>query len=482
MSEFTNDARKMLELVGGRENIVSFTHCATRMRFVLADDKKADVKGIEALSCVKGSFTQGGQFQVIIGNKVSQFFDEFSAVSNMDGVDKQEVKKAAKGNMNLLQRAVANLAEIFAPIIPAIIVGGLILGFRNIIGDIKLLEDGTKAITEVYPFWSGVYNFLWLAGEAIFTFLPVGVTWSVCKKMNVDQMLGIVLGITLVSPQLMSASDYVAAVEAGDPVKYWDFGSFHINMVGYQSQVIPAILVGLVFAVIYRFLKKHVPEVISMIVVPFCSLIPAIILAHTIIGPFGRMLGDGLAGVIMAGFNSSFAWLFSGIYGLLYPLLVITGLHHSMLPIDLQTVATMGGIYTFPVVALSNIAQASAVMAFVFVNRKDAKAREVGIPSFISGYLGVTEPAMFGVNLKYLYPFVGAMLTSGVMGIVSRLFGVIANSVGVGGLPAFLSMRGDKILAYILCIVIDIALAFLLTVVLSKTKLKDMGVHYESGK
>ena len=426
MSEFTNDARKMLELVGGRENIVSFTHCATRMRFVLADDKKADVKGIEALSCVKGSFTQGGQFQVIIGNRVSQFYDEFSAVSNMDGVDKQEVKKAAKGNMNLLQRAVANLAEIFAPIIPAIIVGGLILGFRNIIGDIKLLEDGTKAITEAYPFWSGVYNFLWLAGEAIFTFLPVGVTWSVCKKMNVDQMLGIVLGITLVSPQLMSASDYVAAVEAGDPVKYWDFGSFHINMVGYQSQVIPAILVGLVFAVIYRFLKKHVPEVISMIVVPFCSLIPAIILAHTIIGPFGRMLGDGLAGVIMA--------------------------------------------------------QASAVMDFVFVNRKDAKAREVGIPSFISGYLGVTEPAMFGVNLKYLYPFVGAMLTSGVMGIVSRLFGVIANSVGVGGLPAFLSMRGDKILVYILCIVIDIALAFLITVVLSKTKLKDMGVHYESGK
>ena len=176
MSEFTNDAKKMLELVGGRDNIVSFTHCATRMRFVLADDKKADVKGIEELSCVKGSFTQGGQFQVIIGNKVSQFFDEFSAVSNMDGVDKQEAKKAAKGNMNLLQRAVANLAEIFAPIIPAIIVGGLILGFRNVIGDIKLLENGTKAITEVYPFWAGAYNFLWLAGEAIFTFLPVGIT------------------------------------------------------------------------------------------------------------------------------------------------------------------------------------------------------------------------------------------------------------------------------------------------------------------
>lgn len=475
MSELRNDAKSMLELIGGKDNIVSFTHCATRMRFVLVDDKKANVKEIENLSCVKGSFTQGGQFQIIIGNKVSSFYDEFSKISNLTGVDKQETKKAAKGNMNTLQRLVANLAEIFAPIIPAIIVGGLILGFRNIIGDIKLLEGGTKSITELYQFWAGVYNFLWLIGEAIFVFLPVGITRSVCRKMNVDENLGIVLGITLVSPQLMSASDYVSALEAGEAIRYWDFGAFHINMVGYQSQVIPAILVGIVFAYIYRFLKKYVPEVISMIVVPFCSLIPAVLLAHTVIGPFGRMIGDGLAGVIMAGFNSSFSWLFSGIYGLLYPLLVITGLHHSMLPIDLQTVATMGGIYTFPVVALSNIAQAAAVMAFVFIHKNDNKIKEVGIPSFISGYLGVTEPAMFGVNLKYLYPFIAAMISSGIMGMISRIFGVIANSVGVGGIPAFLSMRGDKILIYIVCILIDIVLTFAITVILSKTKLREYG-------
>lgn len=475
MAEFSKDAERLLELVGGKENIVSFTHCATRMRFVLADEKKADISKIEELSSVKGTFTQGGQFQVIVGNKVSMFFDEFSKISNMDGVDKQEAKAAAKGNMNLLQRAVANLSEIFAPIIPAIIVGGLILGFRNIIGDIKLLEDGTKAITEVYQVWAGIYNFLWLIGEAIFVFLPVGITWSVCKKMNVDQMLGIVLGITLVSPQLMSAGDYVAAIEVGDAVKSWDFGAFHINMVGYQSQVIPAILVGIVFAIFYRFLKKRVPEMISMIVVPFCSLVPTVLLAHTVIGPFGRMLGDGLASIVMAGFNSSVSWLFSGVYGLVYPLLVITGLHHSMLPVDLQTVATMGGIYTFPVIALSNVAQASAVMAFVFLHKKDAKVKEVGIPSFVSGFLGVTEPAMFGINLKYLYPFIGAMLASGVSSVVSRAFGVIANSVGVGGLPAFLSMRGDKMLIFIMCMVLDIVLAFMFTMILSKTKLKSYG-------
>lgn len=463
----------MLELLGGKENIVSFTHCATRMRFVLKDQKQADVKAIEELSCVKGSFTQGGQFQIIIGNKVSTFYDDFVEASGIEGVSKAEVKTEAKGNLNLLQRLLANLAEVFAPIIPAIIVGGLILGFRNIIGDIALLENGTKTITAVYPFWNGVYNFLWLIGEAIFTFLPVIITYSVCKKMNSDPVLGIVLGITLVSPQLMSASDYVQAVATGGDIKTWDFGAFHINMVGYQSQVIPAILVGILFSVLYKFLKKHVPEMISMIVVPFFSLVPAVLLAHTVIGPFGRVIGDGLAKIIQVGFDSSFSWIVSGIYGLLYPLMVITGLHHAMLPIDLQAAETVGGIYTFPVVALNNIAQASAVVAFVIINRRNAKAKEVGVPAFISGYLGVTEPAMFGINLKYLYPFVGAMLATGVTGMISRLIGVIANSVGVGGLPAFLSMKAQYMLPYIGVMALCIVLSILFTLLLSKTSLNS---------
>lgn len=477
--DMNRDATALLGLLGDKDNIVSFTHCATRMRYVLKDHKKTDIEKIESLPSVKGSFTQGGQYQVIIGTNVADFYDEFVKVSGLKGQAKQEVKQAAKSDMNLIQKGVSNLAEIFVPIIPAIIVGGLILGFRNVIGDIKMLDNGTKTIASVFPFWQGTYDFLWLIGEAIFIFLPVMVTWSVCKKMKVDQALGIVLGLTLVSPQLMSASDYIQAVKLGKAVKNWDFGAFHINMVGYQSQVIPAILVGILFAYLYRFFKKHIPDVVSMIFVPFLSLIPAVILAHTIVGPFGRALGDGLAGIIMAGFNSPVSWLFSGIYGLLYPLLVITGLHHSMLPIDLQTVATMGGIYTFPVVALSNIAQATATMAFVYINRKDKAIQEVGIPSFVSGFLGVTEPAMFGINLKYFYPFVSAMLAAGIMGCISRLFGVIANSVGVGGIPAFLSMRGDKMLIYLALIVIDIILSFVLTLIISKTKIKNMG--YKKG-
>lgn len=212
---------------------------------------------------------------------------------------------------------------------------------------------------------------------------------------------------------------------------------------------------------------------ISMIVVPFFSLVPAVLLAHTVIGPFGRVIGDGLAKIIQVGFDSSFSWIVSGIYGLLYPLMVITGLHHTMFPIDLQAAETVGGIYTFPVVALNNIAQASAVVAFVIINRRNAKAKEVGVPAFISGYLGVTEPAMFGINLKYLYPFVGAMLATGVTGMISRLIGVIANSVGVGGLPAFLFMKAQYMLPYIGVMALCIVLSILFTLLLSKTSLNS---------
>lgn len=182
MGKYTGDARELLKYVGGIENINAVKHCVTRMRFVLNDPSIADIDSIEKLKSVKGTFTQAGQFQVIIGNAVSDFYNDFVEISGVSGVNKEEAKQAAKSNMTLLQKIMANIAEIFAPLIPAIIVGGLILGFRNIIGDIKMFEDGTKALVEISVFWNGVYSFLWLIGEAIFHFLPVGITWSITKK------------------------------------------------------------------------------------------------------------------------------------------------------------------------------------------------------------------------------------------------------------------------------------------------------------
>ena len=178
MGKYIDDSKALLEYVGGKENISAVTHCVTRMRFVLKDTSKADKEKIEALKCVKGTFIQAGQFQVIIGNTVTDFYNDFVNVSGIEGVSKDSVKDAAKSNMSFIQKLMANLAEIFSPLIPAIIVGGLILGFRNIIGDVKFFEDGTKTLIEISQFWAGTYSFLWLIGEAIFHFLPVGIVWA----------------------------------------------------------------------------------------------------------------------------------------------------------------------------------------------------------------------------------------------------------------------------------------------------------------
>lgn len=229
MGRYTNDAKELLLLVGGRENIAAVSHCITRMRFVLNDPKKADVQKIEAMKVVKGSFTQAGQFQVIIGNTVSDFYNDFIAVAGIEGVSKDAVKSAAKQNQNVVQRIMTALAEIFAPLIPAIIVGGLILGFRNCIDSLYLFENGTKTLCDISQFWSGVDQFLWLIGEALFHMLPVGICWSVTRKMGTTQMLGIVLGLTLVSGQLLNA--YAVAGTAAADIPKWDFGFVYAPLV-----------------------------------------------------------------------------------------------------------------------------------------------------------------------------------------------------------------------------------------------------------
>ena len=473
MGKYSDECKKLLEYVGGKENIGAVSHCVTRMRFVLNDPKKADVSGIEKLPSVKGTFTQAGQFQVIIGNTVSSYYNDFTEVAGIDGVSKDAVKAAAKQNQNIVQKAMSNLAEIFAPLIPAIIVGGLILGFRNVIGEIKMLEDGTKTLIEVSQFWSGVYSFLWLIGEAIFHFLPVGIVWSITKKMGTTQMLGIVLGITLVSPQLLNAYD-VATTAASD-IPVWDFGFAQVKMIGYQAQVLPAILAGFTLVYLEKGLRKICPSVISMIVVPFFSLLIAVILAHTVLGPIGWAIGSWISNVVNAGLASTFNWLFAAIFGFLYAPLVITGLHHMSNAIDLQLISDFGGTNLWPMIALSNIAQGSAVLAMIFLQKKDAKAKEVSIPACISCYLGVTEPAMFGVNLKYVFPFICAMVGSAVAAVISVASGVRAAAIGVGGLPGILSILPQYIPVFAICMLVAIVIPFILTLIVGKRKLAATG-------
>lgn len=290
MGKYAEHARQLLQLVGGKENIAAVSHCMTRMRFALAEPGKAYVKAIEAMKVVKGSFTQSGQFQVIIGNTVADFYNDFVKEAGIEGVSKDAVKEAAKKNQNVLQRVITALAEIFAPLIPAIITGGLILGFRNCIDSLYLFENGTKTLCDISRFWAGIDGFLWLIGEAV-------------------------------------------------------------------------------------------------------------------------------SALVFAGITGSFKVVFGVIFGVVYAPLVITGLHHMSNASDLQLIADYGGTMLWPMIALSNIAQGSAVFGMIWLQRKDPEAQEVNIPACISCYLGVMEPAIFGVNLKREFPFVCGMIGSGIAAV-----------------------------------------------------------------
>ena len=469
MEKFQEDVKKLLLYVGGKENIQAVSHCVTRMRFVLEKPELADVAAIESLPSAKGTFTQSGQFQVIIGNEVSEFYNAFTAYAGIEGVSKDSLKSSAKSNQTVLQRIMGALGEIFAPLIPALICGGLILGFRNIIGEIAMFDGQTLA--QASQFWNGVYSFLWLIGEAVFHMLPVGIVWSITKKMGTTQILGIILGLTLVSPQLLNGFQ-VAGTEAS-AIPVWDFGFTQIQMIGYQGQVIAAMMAGFVLVYLEKFFRKHCPAVISMIVVPFCSLIPAVVIAHTLVGPVGWTIGNAIADIVYNGLTSSFGGLFAAVFGLIYAPIVMTGLHHMTNAIDTTLTNMFGGTILWPMIALSNIAQGSSVLAMAVLQKKDEKAQQINIPALISCYLGVTEPALFGVNLKYGFPLICGMIGSAVAAVISVGCGVQAFSIGVGGLPGIISIKSQFWLAFLAAMASAIIIPFALTLLVGKKKLQQ---------
>ena len=469
MGKFEKDAKDLLEYVGGKENINAVSHCVTRMRFVLVDSKKADIDKIESLPSAKGTFRQSGQFQVIIGNEVSEFYNDFVKVSGIEGVSKEAVKNASKTNQTWLQKMMGALGEIFAPLIPALICGGLILGFRNIIGEINFFNNGTQSLADISQFWAGTYSFLWLIGEAVFHLLPVGIVWSITKKMGTTEMLGIVLGLTLVSPQLLNG--FSVASTPANQIPVWDFGFAQVQMIGYQGQVIAAMMAGFVLVYLEKFFRKVTPSVISMIVVPFCSLVPAVIIAHTVVGPIGWAIGNGIADVVYGGLTSSFGVLFAAVFGLVYAPIVMTGLHHMTNAIDTTLTNMFGGTILWPMIALSNIAQGSSVLAMSILQRHNERAQQINVPACISCYLGVTEPALFGVNMKYGFPLVCGMIGSAIAAVISVGCGVQAFSIGVGGLPGIISIKPEYWVYFLLAMAVAIVIPFALTMIVGKKKL-----------
>ncbi|RAW84985.1 PTS trehalose transporter subunit IIBC [Photorhabdus laumondii] len=458
----SKDIEKLITLIGGCENIASVTHCITRLRFILVEPVKAKPDEIKNLSMVKGCFTNAGQFQVVIGTNVGDYYQVLNRYLDQSELNKKDKQQVEKKNMKWQERFISKFAEIFFPLLPALISGGLILGFRNIIGDIPFSEG--KTLAQIYPIWKTIYDFLWLLGEAIFFYLPVGICWSAVRMMGGTPILGIILGVTLVSPQLMNA--YHIGQQIPD---IWNFGLFTIGKVGYQAQVIPSLLAGITLGWIEVQLKRVVPSYLYLVIVPVVSLILATFLAHSLIGPFGRLLGDGVAWVVKALMTGSFAPIGAALFGFFYAPLVITGIHQTTLAIDMQMVQSIGGTPIWPIIALSNIAQGSAVVGIILVSKKHNE-RELSVPAAISAYLGVTEPAMYGINIKYRFPMFCAMIGSGLAGLICGLSGVLANGIGVGGLPGILSIKPQFWLIYALAMLVAIIVPLILTTIVYRKK------------
>ena len=501
MGKYRSEAKKLLELVGGKGNIASVTHCATRMRFALVDESKANIKEIQGLPTVKGTFTNAGQFQVIMGNDVGDFYKDFIGLSGIESASKEDVKKAAMTKQPLLQRMVAHLAEIFVPLIPALVAGGLMLGLGNFLGQemkplgVKVAEDGKiiyNSLKDISQIAKIIYFFTDWIGGAVFGMLPVLVCWSTVKKFKGNEALGIVLGLMLVSGVMLNA--YVYGNMAGEGINVKDallngnekygieagkhilnLGLTQLTLIGYQAQVLPAMFAGIAMCYIEKFFNKRTPEVLKLVWVPFITLIVTGFLTILFIGPFARTLGEWLVAVFAFLFKTPGLKYFGALlFGSAYAPLVITGLHHTFIAVDLQLSAASGGTFIWPLIALSNIAQSGAVLATYFLYKKDKKQESVSLSATVSAWFGITEPALFGANLKYMYPFYAALIGSAVGAVISTGFNVLANGIGVGGLAlAFLSIKfeGAHQLGFWLASIAAFGLSFGLTFVFSKTKL-----------
>ncbi|AMR49527.1 trehalose permease IIC protein [Bacillus amyloliquefaciens] len=438
MGEFNRAARQIAEAVGGIENIEAATHCVTRLRFALIDETKVNQKMLDAIDIVKGSFAVNGQFQVVIGQgTVNKVYAELVKETGIGEASKDDVKKAAAQNMNLLQRAVKTLADIFIPILPAIVTAGLLMGLNNILTAEGIFYSA-KSIVQVYPQWADLANMINLIAGTAFAFLPALIGWSAVKRFGGSPLLGIVLGLMLVHPDLLNAWGYGAAEQSGD-IPVWNLFGLEVQKVGYQGQVLPILLASYLLARLELFLTKRTPEGIQLLVVAPVTLLVIGFLSFVIIGPITFAIGNALTAGLIAVFGQ-FSAIGGLLYGGLYSALVITGMHHTFLAGDLQLIGSkLGGTFLWPMLALSNIAQGSAALAMMLIT-KDKKQRGLSLTAGISAYLGITEPAIFGVNLRYKFPFVIAMISSGIAGMFISVKGVLASSVGVGGVPGIFSI------------------------------------------
>lgn len=463
--QYSQEASEIVEALGGEENINVATHCVTRLRFALSDEDKVNKDTLENMDIVKGSFSANGQFQVVIGQgTVDKVYAAMVNQTSIGEASKEDVKAATAQKQNPLQRAIKVLADVFIPILPAIVTAGLLMGINNILVNPVF---GDQPIVEMYPQWAGLADMINIIANTAFTFLPALIGWSAVKRFGGNELLGVVLGLIMVHPALLNAWSYGDALEAGNIPK-WNLFGFEVDKIGYQGQVLPVLFASWVLAKIEIFMKKRVIDSLQLLVVAPVALLVTGFLTFIIIGPIMFAIGNGITDGLVALFDQ-FALIGGLVYGAIYAPMVITGMHHTFLAVDLQLIGSTGSTFLWPILALSNIAQGAAAFAIMLVAREE-KLKGLAGTSGLSAWLGITEPAMFGVNLRFKYPFIAAVFGSSIAGAFITMQHVTAESVGIGGVPGFLSIA-NGMLSFFIGMAIVIVVPFIITYLIAKRKL-----------
>lgn len=465
---FPKIAEQTIAKLGGKENITTLAHCATRLRLTLADESKVDKEAIENIEGVKGQFSTSGQYQIIFGSgTVNKVHAEMQKQMGIGDMSTSEVAAAGAANQPLLQRLVKGLADIFVPIIPAIVAGGLLMGIHSMLTSVGFFWEGHSVVTK-YPEVSDLVDFINTIANAPFVFLPVLLGFSATRKFGGNPFLGAALGMLLVHPALADGWNYAKTLMEGN-IKYWNVLGLEIEKVGYQGTVIPTIISAWVLATLEKGFRKYVPSYLDNLVTPMFSLFIAGFLAFTVIGPFGREAGSLISSGLTWLYNS-LGFVGGAIFGTFYAPIVITGMHQTFIAVETQLLADIahtGGTFIFPIAAMSNIAQGAACLGVAFT-MKDAKVRGLAIPSGVSALLGITEPAMFGVNLRYRHAFISAMIGSGLASAFIAAFNVKAIALGAAGFLGVASIKPDSLAMYSIGMVISFIVAFGLSVILGK--------------
>lgn len=421
---YENIATELVRLVGGRDNILGIAHCATRLRLVLEDNDKADTKAIENVDLVKGVFVAGDQLQIIFGaGLVNDVCQVLADSIHMDSMSLGDLKTKANKRMNPLQRAVKALSDVFIEIMPGILAAALLTGLSSVLGNIEFVQNNDTLY--------GLSRLINISSGAIFGFLPLCVAYSTVKRFGGRPIMGIVIGCIMLTNSLADAS---AAAQGTVEVTTLHIFGFPVELIGFQGGIIVALLIGIVTAKLDIFFEKKVPEVVRLLVSPLLTTLVSSFLLFMIIGPIGRGLANSITDVLV--------WMTQhlGVVGYaafsgLQQLIVITGLHHVFGAIESQLLVGTGRNFLNPLMSVAIIAQGGAVLGYLARNVKDAKAKELCIPSFISVLFGITEPALFGVNLRYRYPIIGGCLGGAIGGVIVYFTHLAALGFGTTVVP-----------------------------------------------